>query len=103
MKGSINATWEWINYEPASTQSLEIPQKVMYMVMYTTDSKGLLYDAAYRVQKCSAETHLLACLQTIYFLFKVCWAHVIKNKNHRGFIDLQRKGVGMEEEENRVL
>ena len=28
---------------------------------------------------------------------------MIKNKNHRGFIDLQCKGVGMEEEENRVL
>ena len=27
---------------------------------------------------------------------------MIKNKNHRGFIDLQCKGVGMEEE-NRVL
>ena len=28
---------------------------------------------------------------------------MIKNKNHEGFIDLQCKGVGMEEEENRVL
>ena len=28
---------------------------------------------------------------------------MIKNKNHRGFIDLQCKGVRMEEEENRVL
>lgn len=60
MKAYIKATWEWINYEPASTQSLEIPQKDMYM--YTTDSKGLLWDAAYRA--------LLACSQTIYFLFK---------------------------------
>ena len=29
--------------------------------------------------------------------------HVIRNKNHGGFIDLQCKGVGMEEEDNRVL
>ena len=28
---------------------------------------------------------------------------MIQKKKHGGFIDLKRKGVGMEEEENRVL
>ena len=41
-----------------------------------------------------------ACSQTLYFLFKVRRARVIKNKKQGGFID-QRKGVGVGEEENR--
>ena len=41
-----------------------------------------------------------ACSQTLYFLFKVRGAHVIKNKKQGGFID-QRKGLGVGEEENR--
>ena len=43
----------------------------------------------------------LACSQTLYFLFKVRGAHVIKNIKQVGFIDRQRKGVGVGEEENR--
>ena len=35
------------------------------------------------------------------FSLKIRRARVIKNKNHGGFIDRQRKGVGMGEEENR--
>ena len=31
----------------------------------------------------------LACSQTVYFLFKVGRARVIKNKNYGGFIDRQ--------------
>ena len=42
-----------------------------------------------------------ACSQTLYFLFKVRRARVIKNKKQGGFIDRQRKGVGVGEEENR--
>ena len=30
---------------------------------------------------------VLACSQTLYFLFKVCRAHMIENKNTGGFID----------------
>ena len=41
-----------------------------------------------------------ACSQTLYFLFKVRRARVIKNKKQGGFID-QRKGLGVGEEENR--
>ena len=37
----------------------------------------------------------IACSQTLYFLFKVHRARVIKNKNRGGFIDRQRKGVGV--------
>ena len=48
-------------------------------------------------------TYSLACSQTLYFLFKVRRACVIKNKNRRGFIDRQRKRVGVGEEENRRL
>ena len=42
----------------------------------------------------------LACSQSLYFLFKVRLARVIKNKNRGEFIDRQRKGVGAGEEEN---
>ena len=42
-----------------------------------------------------------ACSQTLYFLFKVRRARVIKNKKQGRFIDRQRKGVGVGEEENR--
>ena len=45
--------------------------------------------------------YFIACSQTLYFLFKVRGAHVIKNKKQGGFIDRQRKGVGVGEEENR--
>ena len=37
---------------------------------------------------------VLACSQTLYFLFKVRRARVIKNKNRGGFTDRQRKGLG---------
>ena len=40
-----------------------------------------------------------ACSQTLYFLFKVRQAQVIKNKNRGGFVDRQRKWVGVGEEE----
>ena len=30
---------------------------------------------------------VLASSQTLYFLFKVCWARVLENKNTGGFID----------------
>ena len=44
----------------------------------------------------------LACSQTLYFLFKILRARVIKYKPQaRGFIDCQRKGVVVGEEENR--
>ena len=36
---------------------------------------------------------VLACSQTLYFLFKVCRAHVIKNKNPGGFIDCSAPGL----------
>ena len=42
----------------------------------------------------------LACSQSLYFLFKVRQARVIKNKNRGEFFDRQRKGVGAGEEEN---
>ena len=42
----------------------------------------------------------LACSQTLYFLFKIRWARVIKNKNRAGFIDRQRQRVGVGKEEN---
>ena len=45
--------------------------------------------------------YFIACSQTLYFLFKVRGAHVIKNKKQGGFIDRQRNGVGVGEEENR--
>ena len=41
----------------------------------------------------------LACSQSLYL--KVRGAHVIKNKKQGGFIDRQRKGVGVGEVENR--
>ena len=46
-------------------------------------------------------TYSLASSQTLYFLFKVRRACVIKNKNRGGFIERQRKRVGVREEENR--
>ena len=39
-----------------------------------------------------------ACSQTLYFLFKVHRAHVIKNKNRGGFADRQQKGLRMGKE-----
>ena len=45
----------------------------------------------------------IACLQPLYFLFEVRRARGIKNKNRGGFIDSQRKGAGLEEEENTFL
>ena len=45
----------------------------------------------------------IAYSQTLYFLFEVRRACGIKNKNRGGFIDRQRKGVGLEEEENIFL
>jgi len=41
---------------------------------------------------------VLACSQTLYFLFKVRRARVIKNKNRGGFTDRQRRGLGLEKE-----
>ena len=41
----------------------------------------------------------IACSQTLYFLFKDHPARVRKNKNHAGFVDRQREGVGVGEEE----
>ena len=41
---------------------------------------------------------VLACSQTLYFLFKVHRARVIKNKNRGGFADRQRKGLGLGKE-----
>ena len=41
---------------------------------------------------------VLACSQTLYFLFKVRRGRVIKNKNRGGFADRQRKGLGVEKE-----
>ena len=38
---------------------------------------------------------VLACSQTLYFLFKVHRARVIKNKNRGGFTERQRKGLGV--------
>ena len=40
-----------------------------------------------------------ACSQTLYFLFKVRRARVIKNKNRGEFVNCQRKWVGVGEEE----
>ena len=37
----------------------------------------------------------VACSQILYFLFKVRRARVIKNENRGGFIDRQRKWVGV--------
>ena len=42
---------------------------------------------------------LLACSQTLYFLFKVGQARGVKNKNSGGFIDRQCKGVEVGEED----
>ena len=39
------------------------------------------------------------CSQTLYFLCAVRLARVIKNKNRGGFVDHQRKEVGVGEEE----
>ena len=39
----------------------------------------------------------LAFSHTLYFLFKIHRACVIQNKNHGGFIDHQRKGLGVGE------
>ena len=44
-----------------------------------------------------------ACSQTLYFLFKVRRARVIKKKNREGFIDRQRKELWEGEEENHLL
>ena len=41
---------------------------------------------------------VLPCSQTLYFLFKVRRARVIKNKNRWGFSDRQRKGLGVGKE-----
>ena len=41
---------------------------------------------------------VLACSQTLYFLFKVHRARVIKNKHRGGFADRQRKGLGLGKE-----
>ena len=41
---------------------------------------------------------VLPCSQTLYFLFKVRRARVIKNKNRGGFADRQRKGLGVGKE-----
>ena len=41
---------------------------------------------------------VLACSQTLYFLFKVRRGRVIKNKNRGGFADRQRKGLEVEKE-----
>ena len=41
---------------------------------------------------------VLACSQTLYFLFKDHRARVIKNKNGGGFADRQRKGLGVGKE-----
>ena len=41
----------------------------------------------------------IACSQTLSFLFKVRRAQVIKNKNREEFVDRQRKGVGVGEEQ----
>ena len=46
---------------------------------------------------------VLVCSQTLYFLFKVCRARVIKNKNRGGFTDRQRKGFGVGEGENSLF
>ena len=46
---------------------------------------------------------VLACSQTLYFLFKVRRARVIKNKNRGGFTDRQRKGFGVGEGENSLF
>ena len=43
----------------------------------------------------------LDCSHTLFFLFKVRRARVIKNKKPGGFIDRRGKRVGMGEEENR--
>ena len=43
---------------------------------------------------------VLACSQTLYFLFKVRRARVIKNKNRGGFADRQQKGLGVGKEKN---
>ena len=43
----------------------------------------------------------LACSHTLFFLFKVRRARVIKNKKPGGFTDRQRKRVGKGEEEYR--
>ena len=45
----------------------------------------------------------LACPQTLYFLFKVRRARVIKNKKRGGFIDRQGVGVGGGGENRRFL
>ena len=41
---------------------------------------------------------VLSCSQTLYFLFKVRLARVIKNKNRGGFTNRQRKGLGVGKE-----
>ena len=45
----------------------------------------------------------VACSQTLYFLFKVRRARLMKKKKRGGFIDRQCKGVGVGEEENRYF
>ena len=44
-------------------------------------------------------TIIVACLQALYFLFKVRRTRVLKNENYWGFFDCQRKGAGEGEEE----
>ena len=41
---------------------------------------------------------VLPCSQTLYFLFKVHRARVIKNKNRGEFANRQRKGLGVGKE-----
>ena len=56
--------------------------------------------------ECSVVTVLyifLACSQTLYFLFKVRRARMIKNKNRGGFVDRQPKVLGVGEEKNSSL
>ena len=41
---------------------------------------------------------VLACSQTLYFLFKLHRARVIKKQKRGGFTDRQRKRLGVEKE-----
>ena len=45
----------------------------------------------------------VACSQTLYFLFEVRPMLLIKLKNRGGFLDRQRKGIGVEEEETHLF
>ena len=46
---------------------------------------------------------MIACSQTLYFLFQVNRVRVIKEQNRGGFIDHQRSWVGVGERENSSL